>query len=256
LLEGVAAEVAVAYRLLALDMDGTLLNGREEISPANAEWIRRAGEAGVTVCLSTGRGYDSALPYAEQLGLDTPMITVNGGEVWRRPRELHRRVTMSPETVLKLHRVAERHGSVWFWAYATDGIYNKESWTNDVLEKEWLKFGYHTEDARELRAIWEEISEWGDLEISNSAAVNIEVNPKGVSKAAGMAEVCRLLGCNLSEAVAIGDSLNDIAAIRAAGLGVAMGNAQDAVKAAADAVTGTNEEDGVAQAIRKYVLKA
>ena len=244
-----------AYRLLALDMDGTLLDDRQRISDTNAAWIRRAIEAGIIVCLSTGRSFESAVPYAEQLGLETPMITVNGGEVWSKPYELHRRICLPAETVQRLYETARAYGDVWFWAYATDGLYNKERWTSDAAGKMWLKFGFHTEDDDLRHAIWKEISGWGGLEITNSSPHNLEINPAGVSKAAGLMEVCRLVGCSLAETVAVGDSLNDLAAIRAAGLGVALGNAQEAVKAAADAVTGTNEEDGVAQVIRDYLLK-
>src|SRR4051812_20544727 len=110
------------YRLLALDLDGTLLNDRSEISENNAEWVRRASEAGVTVIASTGRGFVSALPYVEQLGLDTPMITVNGGEIWTKPNVLHRRTLLGSDKVMKLHALAEKHEDVWFWAYSIEDI--------------------------------------------------------------------------------------------------------------------------------------
>ena len=245
-----------AYRLLALDMDGTLLDDRQRISRTNAEWIRRAAEAGVTICLSTGRSFASAVPYAEELGLDTPMITVNGGEVWEKPYVLHRRICLPWETVERLYRLALAHGDdVWYWAYTTEGLYNKTNWTGDIAGKEWLKFGFHTEDDGIRRSLWEEVSSWGGLELSNSSPLNIEINPAGVTKAAGLETVCRLVGVSMAETVVAGDSLNDLTAIRVAGLGVAMGNAQEAVKRAADAVTATNEEDGVAELIRRYVLK-
>lgn len=244
------------YRLLALDLDGTLLNDRSEISPANEEWVRRAREAGITVIVSTGRGFESALPFAEQLGLDGPMINVNGGEIWRKPYQLHRRTLLDADVVMRLHRLAEQHGDTWFWAYSTENIYNKERWVDDTPSRHWLKFGYHTENLDVLEAILGEIRTWGGLEITNSSPFNIEINPEGVSKAAAIEEVCRMIGCDMSEAVAVGDSLNDIAAIRACGLGVAMGNAQEEVKAAADVVTGTHLEDGVAYMIQEYVLKA
>ncbi|XID95801.1 Cof-type HAD-IIB family hydrolase [Paenibacillaceae bacterium WGS1546] len=243
------------YKLLALDLDGTLLNERSEVSETNAEWIRRAIEAGVTVCASTGRGFPSALPIVERLGLESPMITVNGGEIWAKPHTLHRRTLLAAELVMKLHAIAERYPDVWFWAYSTEGLYNKELWAGDTSALHWLKFGYYTEDLPILRRILTEIREWDELEISNSSPYNIEINPRGVSKATGLAEVCRLLGCDMSEVVSVGDSLNDIAAIRASGLGVAMGNAQEEVKRAANVVTGTNNEDGVAQAIQHYVLR-
>lgn len=248
--------MAGKYRLLALDLDGTTLNDRSEISAANEEWIRKASEAGVTVCISTGRGFQGALPFAEQLKLDTPMITVNGGEIWTRPHELHRRTTLEADKVMKLHRVAERYPDVWYWGYTTHSLYNKEQWTADTYAHEWLKFGYYTEDKEALSSILGEISAVEGLELSNSSPYNIEVNPKDVSKAMAIAEVCRMIGCSMSEAVAVGDSLNDLAAIRAVGLGVAMGNAQEEVKEAADVVTASNLEDGVAQVIENYVLRA
>lgn len=243
-------------RLLALDLDGTLLDDQGEISPANAEWVRRAQDAGITVMVSTGRGFPTALPYAMQIGGQSPMVTANGGEIWRRPHELHRRMPLAAETVAELHRLAIRHEDIWFWGYAAQGLFNRNKWAEDMLACEWLKFGYYTENRRLLEEILAELKSWDGLEITNSHPNNIEVNASGVSKAAALEEVCRLIGCGMSEVAAIGDSLNDIAAIRACGLGIAMKNAQDEVKAAADVVTDGNNEDGVARAIRDFILKA
>lgn len=83
---------------------------------------------------------------------------------------------------------------------------------------------------------------------------NLEINPAGISKASGIAEVCDLLGITLEQVVAVGDSLNDMAVIQAVGLGVAMGNAQDTVKEAADVVVASNNDDGIVEVIRDYVL--
>ncbi|MFC5652450.1 Cof-type HAD-IIB family hydrolase [Paenibacillus solisilvae] len=247
-----------SIKLIALDMDGTLLNEFQEISSENASWIQKALDAGITVCFATGRGYQSALPYAEQLKLDTPMITVNGGEIWRRPNVLHRRSLMPASTIKRLHQLALQHEECWFWSYTVEGIYNKEQWfepADDFEAHHWLKFGYHTEDDASRAQILAEASSWGGMEITNSSPWNLEMNPQGVTKASAIRELCTLLNINMSQVAAMGDSLNDIAMIREAGLGVAMGNAQDAVKAAADAVTVTNNEDAVAHLIRDYVLK-
>ncbi len=243
------------YRLLALDLDGTLLNDRSEVSDTNAEWIRHAVEAGVMVCASTGRGFQSAVSIVELLGLDSPMITVNGGEIWEKPHSLHKRTILDSDKVIGLHKLALDYPDVWFWAYSTRGIYNKEIWAEEPREHDWMKFGYYTEDLAQLGHILKEISAWEGLEITNSSPNNIEINPQGISKASALTELCRLKGFDMSEVVSVGDSLNDIAAIRASGLGVAMGNAQEEVKRAADVVTGTNQEDGVAQVIRQYVLR-
>jgi len=243
-------------RLVALDMDGTLLNDRQEVSPRNAAAIRRALDAGVIVCLATGRGVQHVLPYTELLGLATPMITVNGGEIWRRPHDLHRRTPMKAEDVLRLRELALERG-VWYWAYATDGVYNRERWVEPedaVRDKVWLKFGYYEENVRLLEQIRDTARSLGEFEISNSSPANIELNPSGVSKGAALIELCDLLGIDPAETAAAGDSLNDLSMIRTAGLGAAMGGAQQRVKEAADIVLPGNNEDGVAHLIEHYVL--
>lgn len=245
------------YRLLTLDLDGTLLDENHGISPENEKWVRRAVDAGITVCVSTGRGFVSAVPYAEQLGLKTPMITANGGEIWREPHVIHRRTLMDADKIVRLRELALSEKDAWYWAYSTRGMHNKEKWIDDdPFGYEWLKFGYYTEDKDQLDRLLAEIRKWEGLTISNSSPFNIEINQQGVSKATAVEEVCRLLGIGLHEAVAVGDSLNDIEAIRVCGLGAAMGNAQDEVKAAADVVTSSNLEDGVAHLIENYILKA
>ncbi|MNP64340.1 Sugar phosphatase YidA [compost metagenome] len=94
----------------------------------------------------------------------------------------------------------------------------------------------------------------GGLEITNSSPHNLEINPLGVNKAAGILEVCKLLGLDMSQVIAVGDSLNDLAAIQQAGLGVAIGNAQETVKEEADAVVASNNNDGIAEVIQKYIF--
>lgn len=117
----------------------------------------------------------------------------------------------------------------------------------------WLKFGYDTKNDAAREAIIQEISNWGGLEISNSSPTNLEINPGGISKASALQELCGLLELDMSQVIAVGDSLNDIAAIREAGLGIAMGNAQDAVKQAANAVTVSNNEDAIAHVLEHIV---
>jgi 5-amino-6-(5-phospho-D-ribitylamino)uracil phosphatase len=242
------------YRLLALDMDGTLLTDNHRITPETARWIHKATEAGVHVCLSTGRDYHEAVPFGLELGLETPMIIVNGSEIWRNPKELYHRELLGPELVEKMYRLS-RVKNVWFWAYSVDGLFNEQNWYDGVIEeKEWLKFGYNIQDDQIRHEVLMELQNIGGLEITNSSPWNIEVNPQGISKASGIRRVCDLLGIDISETIAVGDSLNDLAAIQAAGVGVAMGNAQLAVKENADYVTASNNDDGIAQVIRKFIF--
>lgn len=241
------------YRLLALDMDGTLLNDEQIITPTTVKWIQKAADAGVHVCLSTGRAFTSAYPYAEQLGLKTPMITVNGSEVWRAPYEIYRRSLMDPKLVQEMYELA-KEDDIWFWAYSLDKVYKQDNWDDNVMGREWLKFGYYTEDDELRHKLLLRLQDMGGLEITNSSPYNLEINPLGVNKAAGIKEVCKLLGLEMSQVVAVGDSLNDLAAIQQAGLGVAMGNAQETVKQEADAVVASNNNDGIAEVIQKYIF--
>ncbi|WP_405082036.1 Cof-type HAD-IIB family hydrolase [Paenibacillus chitinolyticus] len=241
------------YKLVALDMDGTLLNEEKQVSPANREAIYAALEAGVTVIFSTGRGVQSALPYAEELKLQTPIVSVNGSEVWKAPHDLLKRTLLDLDLVRRMYDLAIEHDT-WYWAYSVEGMYNRDNWAEDITKPQWLKFGFYTENKESLEIIRGELARWGELEITNSHPDNLELNPKGISKASGIEEVCNLLGIEMSQVIAMGDSENDIAMIRAAGLGVAMGNAQDGVKRIANLVTVTNDEDGVAKIIQEYVL--
>lgn len=241
------------YKLLALDMDGTLLQDDLEISPETVKWIKEAVRQGIHVCLSTGRAFSSAYPYAQQLELTTPMITVNGSEVWRAPYDLYRRSMLDVELVRKMHRIAVETDS-WFWAYAVDQLYNRDNWAEDIANEEWLKFGYHIEDDDVRHKVLMRLQEIEGLEITNSSPHNFEINPKGINKAEGIKQVCELLGLDISQAVAVGDSLNDLAAIQQAGLGVAMGNAQQTVKDEADVVVASNNDNGIVEVIRDYIL--
>ncbi|OCT16609.1 phosphoglycolate phosphatase [Paenibacillus pectinilyticus] len=242
-----------SYKLIALDMDGTLLNEDKRISAENQAAIREATAQGKIVIMSTGRGAISAMPYIQELGLTTPLVVVNGSEVWASPDSLLRRTLVPMETIRELHKLALEN-DCWWWAYSVEGVFNRESEGLDIKSQEWLKFGYYSDNAEKLQRIREVVAGWGTLEITNSHPSNLELNPLGISKAKGVEDVCQLLGISMSEVIAMGDSENDIAMIREAGLGVAMGNAQDEVKRIADITTVTNEEHGVAQVIRTYLL--
>ncbi|AIQ43224.1 Cof-type HAD-IIB family hydrolase [Paenibacillus sp. FSL R5-0912] len=244
------------YKLLALDMDGTVLNRNHEISAENRKWIHRAIEQGISVMFATGREVQSIAPYVEKLGLRSPLVAVNGSEVWRAPGSLLVRHTLEDNWVQELYALA-LESNCRYWAYTVNEVFTAQNWPGQILRPEddpWLKFGMHSDDPACLQQIHRILDATGRYELTNSSPRNIEINPLGINKASGIREVCRLLGIGMEEVAACGDSLNDLKMLRSVGLGIAMGNAQEAVKQAAKAVTGTNEEDGVAQAIRNYLL--
>lgn len=240
-------------KLIALDLDGTLLH-RHEISEANRRAIAEARARGVAVTIATGREVHSMKRYWKELELDAPFITVNGGEVWSASGELHSRHSLSGATALKLYDIAVREKCL-FWCDTTEGPLHIDNWKFNTGKTVCLKFGFTTENEKQLERIRLKVSELGAFELTNSHPTNLEVNPKGISKAGGIREICSLLSLSMEQVLAVGDSLNDRAMLIEAGIGVAMGNAQDELKRVADAVTGSNKEDGVAQAIRRYVLE-
>ncbi|WP_042356024.1 Cof-type HAD-IIB family hydrolase [Bacillus rubiinfantis] len=241
-------------KLIALDMDGTLLNNHQEISAANHDAIAAAQARGVKVVLSTGRSFQSCRPFADLLGLESYLVTVNGSEIWDEQRSLVERIRMDPEEIEWLGMLAKKYQTS-FWTTTTDGVFHNEL-PADLSASEWLKFGFYFEKDLSVReTVLEMVKTRGELfEISNSALDNLEINHVGVNKASGLKKVCERLGLNMFQVMAIGDSLNDMAMVQKAGLGVAMANAQDTLKEAADWITSTNENDGVAHAIEKWVL--
>jgi 5-amino-6-(5-phospho-D-ribitylamino)uracil phosphatase len=239
-------------QLIALDMDGTLLDVKGEIPKENRKAIKEAMEKGIHVILSTGRSLMTCRDFAESLKLSSYLITVNGSEIWGPDGELVERNLIEPELIKWMWDLSQTY-KTYFWAVSTDKVY-RELNPDLIAASKWLKFGFDIEDDNVREIIMNELKAKGKFEISNSSPTNIEVNPIGINKAKAIRKVCEFLGITMDHVMACGDSLNDIAMIKEAGLGIAMGNAQDIVKEAADEVTGTNEEAGVAQAIRKWVL--
>ncbi|UOQ48883.1 Cof-type HAD-IIB family hydrolase [Gracilibacillus caseinilyticus] len=238
-------------QLIALDMDGTLLDNNHQVSEQNKQAIKQAKAKGVEVIISTGRHYQTSGDIAKELGVHY-LITVNGSEIWTMTGELIARQTVDAEIIKKLVDIKEEH-QTWAWLSSTENIWRGEV-PEDLLVHQWLKFGFDTDNPETKEKIIKTISSWNDIEVSNSSPTNIEVNAVGVNKAAAIEVVCKKIGITMSQVMAMGDSLNDIKMIMEAGTGVAMGNAQDEVKQAADWVTEANHQDGVAKAIEKWVL--
>lgn len=240
-------------RLIALDMDGTLLNNDEEISKENKQAIAKAVEMGIHIVLSTGRSYHTVYEYVKDLQLNSFLITVNGGEIWDSSGNLLVRNLLEAEQINMMWELKKLHNTK-FWAMTVDEIYRDEL-PKDITfsENEWLKFGFDVEDDETRKTIMQKLTE-NKLQVTNSSPTNLEVNPYGISKAWALEEVCARIEITMENVIAMGDSLNDVAMIASAGVGIAMGNAQEAVKEAADWVTETNEENGVAKAIQRWVL--
>ncbi|TDL33089.1 HAD family phosphatase [Jeotgalibacillus sp. S-D1] len=241
-------------KLIALDMDGTLLKNDHTISDYTRKIIKKAQQQGVKVMVSTGRPLINCQEIVESLDLASYLITVNGSEIWDSDLNLVDRTMIDVDHIDQMYELAKKH-ETHFWSSTVGGVWNKNTAFPERLEEhEWLKFGFDIEDDEVRETIREELTLNNALEITNSSETNIEVNAAGINKAAAIRKVCERLNITMDEVMTVGDSLNDLAMINEAGIGVAMGNAQQAVKNAADWITDTNEQDGVAKAIEKFVL--
>lgn len=240
-------------KLIALDMDGTLLTSDLEVSEMNRHAITKAMDKGVKVMLSTGRWLDFCYPYAESLQLDNYLVTVNGGEIWTASKKLVERHVHATDLMVDMWNLGMEK-NVHMWCVSTNRVFNSHEQPDDFHDKEWLKIGYSSEDIDKLNEIRKELSKYDHIEVTNSLPTNIEVNPSGVNKANGLKTVCRELGITMDQVMAVGDSMNDKKMIVQAGLGIAMGNAQAEIKEVADHVTDTNNNDGVAKAIEHFIL--
>ncbi|PLT35087.1 Cof-type HAD-IIB family hydrolase [Bacillus sp. V5-8f] len=239
-------------KLIALDMDGTLLNEDGKVTEGNRAAIKEAEEKGVKVVLSTGRAYATCNEIAKSLALSSYLITVNGSEIFDPNGDLVERNIISHELIEWMWNLTQKY-KTGFWATSTDKVWRGEM-PEDIRSYQWLKFGFNIAEDKIRDKIFSLLKETGKLEISNSSPTNIEANALGINKAKAIEKVCSFLGFGMENVMAVGDSLNDIAMIKESGLGIAMGNAQEIVKETADWITDTNQNDGVAKAIRKLVL--
>jgi 5-amino-6-(5-phospho-D-ribitylamino)uracil phosphatase len=241
------------YKLLALDLDGTLLTKNNQITEATKKSIQEAVEKGIHVLFATGRGLQTSASYIEELGLKGPMVFANGAEIWKNPKEVWKRTFIDKNDLVRLCQLAAEKNAR-FWGYNVESLIRSDDWNSDMFHQEWLKFGVSSPNSTYLQEMWKTIEGWGTLEVTQSDPTNLEITVKGITKESAIREVCRLLLIEMEEVMAIGDSMNDYYLISTAGLGVAMGNAIDEIKRAADITTDTNEQEGVAKAINRYLL--
>jgi Cof subfamily protein (haloacid dehalogenase superfamily) len=261
------------YRLVASDLDGTLLDPESRIPEATADAVREYRRLGGHFILATGRSEISARPYADQLGLDGPIVSYNGGKLvslstgevfyetfldagkamraYRALRALGKDVLVycggAPHAAEKT-AVTERYQrrvnmEIKIIADARDVI--NES-TKKLLVIDPLREFVRMSDA--LRPIF------GDgMNCVSSEKEYFEVMPPDTSKGRGLLAAAELLGVPAERTAAVGDYVNDVSMIEAAGLGVAVANAAQAAIGAAGYVTASNREDGVGKLLRRIM---
>ena len=271
-------------RIIALDLDGTLLDSDKNLSEANRAALAAAAAKGILVVPTTGRFFGMMPPAVRDLPFVRYAITVNGAQVYDRETD-----TALVREELPLEQALE----IMRYLDGFDVIYDcyQDNWgrmTRAMQEKaeEYAQCPHYVKMIREFRKPYPDLKDYlaeqgrdvqkimlfardpavrdriladiqthfDNLAVSTSTFNNLEINVATAHKGRAIERFAAHFGWTLANCMAFGDGLNDLSMVRMAGIGVAMANAAPEVLAAADYVTLTNDEDGVAEALRHFAV--
>ncbi|WP_291633986.1 Cof-type HAD-IIB family hydrolase, partial [Clostridium sp.] len=264
------------YKLICIDMDGTLLNDKKIISERNLRAIRLASKKGARIAVCTGRIFTSADFFSDLLGVKSPVIASNGAYIREKDRdEVVYKATLGMEKCMKLLSVFRQYG-IYPHYYTSDTVFTekliysssfyeevnktlpKDMQVKIIVVKDWnetfqkyeaeiFKGVAVEEDLEKLKSAKDTVRDMDEFEVVSSRFDNFEVMNKGVSKGSAVKILADYYGINSDQVICIGDSENDLTMIKYAGLGVAMANGDECVKEAAKYITDSNNNDGVAK---------
>ncbi|MBM7867222.1 Cof-type HAD-IIB family hydrolase [Heliobacterium gestii] len=264
-------------RLVAMDMDGTLLDEKRRIPEPVAQRIAELRQAGVIFTIATGRIYRSAMPYAQQLELKAPLITCNGALI-RHPENgpiLHHRRLDAQQVISLLQWLKGKSSDALRYSFHGDDVFTDRTHEYTASYERALGLSFHfvddlaahlaggpdrhptmfvlMTDPAATPSMTQEILEHlnGAVAITNSHDYFIEILHPEVSKGAALAQLAASLSIDQSEVMAIGDNHNDLSMIRWAGQGVFVANAPEALHREADYVTRARNSMGVLEALNR-----
>ena len=269
-------------RVIALDLDGTLLTPKKTLLPSSLEALNRARAAGYQLMIVTGRHHVAIHPFYQALALDTPAICCNGTYLYDYQNK--KVLTADPMPVEKAQQLItlldehQVHGLMYvddtmMYQYPTGHVVRTSNWALSLpeaqrpsftqvdslaqaaheVENVW-KFALTDENGQKLREFAEHVEKTLQLECEWSWHDQVDIARQGNSKGKRLTQFITDQGWSMQDVVAFGDNFNDISMLEAAGTGVAMGNADDAVKARANVVIGDNTTDAIAGYINKHLL--
>lgn len=266
------------YRILVLDLDGTLTNQKKEITEHTRETLIRAQEAGVKIVLASGRPTYGIMPLARQLELDKYegyILAYNGGQIIDcKTGELMYENVLDPAVYPYLYQCAKSNG-FQILSYKGEYIISEDAENQYVKHEAFLNrmpsktvpnfldiinfpvakclIVGDPEPLAKLEPVMKEKLQ-DKMNVFRSEPFFLELVPRGIDKARCLSVLLQELDMTPQEMIACGDGFNDLSMIEYAGMGVAMANAQEVVKKAANYITLSNEEDGVAYAVEEFIL--
>jgi Cof subfamily protein (haloacid dehalogenase superfamily) len=262
-------------QLLALDLDGTVIEPRKAVRPAVIDAVNRVIAAGIRVTIVTGRMYVGARPIAHALGLDGPIVCYQGAVMAdARTGRFEREVPLPFETARRIYDAAKPHGyhvqfyrDDRFYVESLNGyadLYARTSGSTPIVVPSLLEaFAGHAStkvnivtDPAHAEAAFASMKAavGGEAYVTRSNPEFVEMLNPLCNKGVAVRLIAEHYGIPMERVTAIGDSYNDVPFLAAAGFAIAMGSAPDELKAKADAVVGDVEADGVAEAIERFVL--
>ncbi|MBA2133274.1 Cof-type HAD-IIB family hydrolase [Capillibacterium thermochitinicola] len=262
------------YKLVAVDVDGTLLDSNSNLTPETIKAIQETIAAGVIVTICTGRPIQGVEPLIEQLGLDLPFITYNGAMiVMGKSRKILYAQTMRGEDVKTVYKLGTNlKTTVVIWAdnklyvqpfgpeataYSDLSRTKPEPITDlEALIAQGVTKVLFYDTVEAIRHFEKQVAPAVPPTVNycTSQPFLLEFFDQKVSKANALAQLSAYYGFSREEIIAIGDGFNDLSMIKYAGLGIAMANADAAIKQHADYVTLSNDENGVAHALYRFCL--
>ena len=264
-------------RIIATDLDGTLSNDEKIITPATKDALTAAQKAGIKVVLASARPAPGLLRECRALSVEKYggiLMSYNGGcIVDAASMKVLYKTGIETETMRSVLRLLKAYpvtpildDGKRFYVTDKNGYKVEYECQNNGMEctevedlAEFLDFSpvkvLMSVDPAEISNVQKSIAPHlpEGLAIVQTAPFYLEVIPRSINKGEGLKKVCELLQIPVSETIAFGDAENDIPMIKAAGIGVAMGNSTEAVKAAADFITSSNNDDGIAFALQKFL---
>ncbi|MFH5834613.1 Cof-type HAD-IIB family hydrolase [Proteiniclasticum sp. C24MP] len=273
------------YKMICIDIDGTLIRPDLTVSDRVAQAIGKAKEKGLIIALSTGRMHKSALMYSDELGLTDPIVSSNGAYVSERDgSSVYYEENLSGDDVLLIQDVLNRHdtkinwynhGTMYISEYR-DYVGRYEALAKTLPEDRKILIKYLNDDFTlkhlieetgnaiqkgivfpkmdRISSIREQVSKNQRIKVVSSGVDNLEFTSYLADKGLGVLALAKAKGIHPDEIIAIGDSENDLSMLKVVGMPVAMGNAMQNVMDVAKYVTDTNINDGVAKMIEKLVL--
>ncbi len=268
------------YKLLVLDVDGTLLNSKRELTKRTIATLIKVQQLGIRIALATGRPTHGVMPLAKALGLDQHggfVIAHNGAMVLNvADGEVIFERSIDAQMVPFMQKLAERarmilscyEGEEVISTDITDAHVIDEAAMNgmklrqvehiaDAITKSPRELMLVSDNEEELSGVEEYLQRHmsGVMDTIHSNPYYLEIVGYQVGKGYAMSALVQKLGISKADILAIGDGTADVAMLQQAGMGIAMGNAVDGVKHCADAITLTNDEDGAAIAIEKAIME-